>query len=344
MAPSRALTAGEIADLVGGELIGSANTSIAGVASLEEAGPGDLAFLASSTYLRYFRATRAGAVLVGPEFRTLDTGPATRIVVKDPRGAVQQVGDHMREVTEAAWAIHPTATVGRGTRWSGRIALGAGTSVGAAVQFGDGCRVGDYAHVGDGTIFGVGCVIGAHAYVEPHTILGDRVTLKTGARVGMPGFAFRRRGDAHQRLCHSGPCRIEDDVEIGANTTIDRGSIGATVIGPGTKIDNLVQIAHNVRIGARCLVLAQAGIAGTTTIGNDVIIAGQAGLAGHLSVGDGARVAAQAGVIGDVPPGSTVSGYPARPHRAVLRQTAALRRLTSVVGPLERLARESQRD
>ena len=344
MAPSRALTAGEIVDLVDGELIGSANTTITGVASLEEAGPGDLAFLASSTYLRYFRATRAGAVLMGEQFRALNTGPATRIVVTDPRAAVQQIADHMREATEPAWAIHPTATVGRGTRWCGRIALATGASIGADVQFGESCRVGDYAHVGDGTICGAGCVIGAYAYVEPHTTLGDRVVLKTGARVGMPGFAFRRHRDAHERLGHPGTCRIEDDVEIGANTTIDRGSIGATVIGPGTKIDNLVQIAHNVRIGARCLILAQAGIAGTTTIGNDVIIAGQAGLAGHLSVGDGARVAAQAGVIGDVPTGSTVSGYPARPHRAVLRQTAALRRLTSVVGPLERLARESQRD
>jgi UDP-3-O-[3-hydroxymyristoyl] glucosamine N-acyltransferase len=130
---------------------------------------------------------------------------------------------------------------------------------------------------------------------------------------------------------------LEDDVEVGANTTIDRGSIGDTVIGAGTKIDNLVQIAHNVSIGRHCIIMAQVGLAGSTVLEDDVMLAGQAGLAGHLRVGKGARVAAQAGVIGDVPAGSTVSGYPARPHREVLRQTAALRRLTRHTDSLERI-------
>jgi UDP-3-O-[3-hydroxymyristoyl] glucosamine N-acyltransferase len=197
--------------------------------------------------------------------------------------------------------------------------------------------------VDDDAVLGDGCRIGAYALVAAGTTLGHRVVLEPGAHVGGPGFGFVDRGGGPERVAQAGGCRIEDDVEIGANTTVDRGSVGVTVIGKGTKIDNLVQVAHNVRIGARCLILAQAGIAGTTTIGNDVVIAGQAGLAGHLTIGDAARVAAQSGVIGDVPAGQTVSGYPARDHRSVLRQSAALGKLAPIARVLERLAKDDDR-
>jgi UDP-3-O-[3-hydroxymyristoyl] glucosamine N-acyltransferase len=163
------------------------------------------------------------------------------------------------------------------------------------------------------------------------------VVVKPGARIGTDGFGWVDLDGTRRRVPHVGTCRVGDDVEIGANSTVDRGSLGATVIGNGTKIDNLVHIGHNVRIGARCVIMAQVGIAGTTTLEDDVVIAGQAGLAGQLRVGRGARLAAQSGVIGDIPAGATVSGYPARDHRSVLRQTAALARLTPLVTPLERL-------
>jgi UDP-3-O-[3-hydroxymyristoyl] glucosamine N-acyltransferase len=169
------------------------------------------------------------------------------------------------------------------------------------------------------------------------------VRLEAGARVGLDGFAFEATPAGPARIPHLGTCHIGDDVEIGANSTVDRGSVGTTRIGAGTKLDNLVHVGHNVRIGARCLVMAQTGMAGAVTVGDDVMIAGQAGLADHLSVGDRARIAAQSGVIGDVPPGAVVSGYPARDHRQVLRQTAALRRLTPLVPTLERLARNHDR-
>jgi UDP-3-O-[3-hydroxymyristoyl] glucosamine N-acyltransferase len=170
------------------------------------------------------------------------------------------------------------------------------------------------------------------------------VLVRTGARVGGPGFGFSAvSGGGYQRVPHPGRCRVSDDVEIGRNSTVDRGSVGETVIGPGTKIDALVHVGHNVRIGARCLIMAQTGIAGSTVVEDEVVLGGQAGLAGHLRVGAGARIAAQAGVIGDVTPGSTVSGYPARAHREVLRQAAALKRLTPLVTRLEEVARDHGR-
>jgi len=159
----------------------------------------------------------------------------------------------------------------------------------------------------------------------------------SGARLGSDGFGYVFRNGSHEKIPHIGRCIIEDDVEIGANTTVDRGSFDDTVIGAGTKIDNLVQVAHNVRIGRLCLIMAQVGIAGSARLGDGVILAGQVGVAGHHTIGDGARVAAQAGVFGDIPGGETWSGYPARPHRQSLRASAALLRLAEIIKTLEKL-------
>ncbi|HYS68714.1 MAG TPA: UDP-3-O-(3-hydroxymyristoyl)glucosamine N-acyltransferase, partial [Gemmatimonadaceae bacterium] len=170
--------------------------------------------------------------------------------------------------------------------------------------------------------------------------LGERVFAHSGARIGCDGFGYVFRDAAHQKIPHVGRCVIGDDVEIGANTTIDRGSIDDTVVGNGTKIDNLVHIAHNVRIGEKCLLMAQVGVAGSVTIGDGAILAGQAGISGHLSIGAGARLAAQAGVFGDIPAGETWSGYPARPHRDALRASAALFKLAGMMRSLEKLLAE----
>ena len=258
-------------------------------------------------------------------------------MVGDLRFALARVLSELFPQPAISWSIASSARIGRGTRWSGRIAIGHGAVLGRDVVFGTDCIVGRCAIIGDGVALGEQCSIGAHAVVGDGAKLGDRVVLKAGARVGNVGFAYAASDDGFVPLLHVGGCYLEDDVEVGSNTTIDRGSIGDTVIGAGTKIDNLVQVAHNVRIGKGCLVMAQVGLAGSTVVEDDVLLAGQAGLAGHLKVGQGARVAAQAGVIGDVPAGSTVSGYPARPHREVLRQAATLRRLSRLTTSLERM-------
>jgi UDP-3-O-[3-hydroxymyristoyl] glucosamine N-acyltransferase len=328
-----------VADLVGGELVGPADILLAGVASLERAGPGDLSFLVSHRYLSYFQRTSAGAVLLAPDLRDARSGPVTYIVVADPAGAAVRVLRTLQREPAAAWGLHPTARIARGVRWRGRIAIGPGAVIGAGTALGADCRIGAHAILEADVTIGDHCAIGPHATVRRGVVLGNRVRLEAGACIGGPGFGFTRGETGHERIPHLGGCILEDDVEVGANTTIDRGSFDDTVVGCGTKVDNLVQIGHNVRLGTRCVVMAQVGIGGTTEIEDDAVLAGQAGLAGHLRVGQGAHIAAQSGVIGDVPAGTSVSGYPARPHRAVLRQVAALQRLAPIVDTLERLAR-----
>jgi len=200
--------------------------------------------------------------------------------------------------------------------------------------------IGPHCVVGDGVSIGDGARLLSGVTIYAGTTLGARTVIHSGARIGCDGFGYVLRDGAHQKILHVGQCIIGDDVEIGANTTIDRGSIDDTVIGNGTKIDNLVQIAHNVRIGEKCLVIAQVGIAGSAKIGNGAVLAGQAGISGHLSIGAGARVAAQAGVFGDIPAGETWSGYPARPHREALRASAALFKLAGMMRRLEKLLGE----
>jgi UDP-3-O-[3-hydroxymyristoyl] glucosamine N-acyltransferase len=212
--------------------------------------------------------------------------------------------------------------------------------------------IGDDTAIGDGVVIGANSVIGERAFVGASSRLhpavtvyagsriGERVILHSGAVIGSDGFGYVYRENQHQRIPHIGGCIIESDVEIGANTTIDRGSVSDTVIGAGTKIDNLVHIAHNVRIGRLCLIMAQAGIAGSSTVEDGAIIAGQVGVGGHTTIGRGARVGGQAGVFGDIPPGETWSGYPARPHKEALRTQAALFKLAKLIRPIERFISE----
>jgi UDP-3-O-[3-hydroxymyristoyl] glucosamine N-acyltransferase len=182
-----------------------------------------------------------------------------------------------------------------------------------------------------------------HVTLYSGSEIGARVVLHSGVRIGSDGFGYVFTGSEHSKIPHVGRCVIGDDVEIGANTTIDRGSIDDTMIGAGTKIDNLVQVGHNVQIGSRCLIMAQVGIAGSARIGDGCVIAGQAGLGGHISVGAGARIGGQSGVFGNVPAGEVWSGYPARPHREALRATGALFKLAGLMKRLEKILDERDR-
>jgi UDP-3-O-[3-hydroxymyristoyl] glucosamine N-acyltransferase len=259
-------------------------------------------------------------------------------VVSDPRLAVQRLLREMYPSATPVWGIDPTARIGKGARWVGRIALAAGAVLEAGVEAGEDCVIGAFAVVGRSSRLGARCQVGSHAMIAPDAVLGNGVVVKSGARVGGTGFGYVQGSGGAERLDHVGRCVLGDGVEVGANSTIDRGSVGDTIVGADTKIDNLVHIGHNVRIGRRCLIMAQVGIAGSTTVGDEVILAGQAGLADNLTVGNQARVAAQSGIIGDIAPGAVVSGYPARAHREVLRQAAALRRLAPLVAQLEKIA------
>jgi len=278
-------------------------------------------------------------VLVHRDFESVDGGPSTRIVVSDPRAALSQLLAHTDPTNTVQWGLSPTAQIGCGTKWSGRIAVGSHSAIGRGCTVGFDCTIGQHAVIGDEVDIGDGVHIGDHVVIERGSRIGDRAIIQPGARIGTTGFGYAGQGGegGPRHVPHVGGCTIGRDVDIGANSTIARGTLDDTSIGDRTKIDNLVHIAHNVRIGRGCLIMAQVGIAGSTTVEDDAILAGQAGLADHLQVGRAARVAAQSGVIGNIPAGATVSGYPARDHREVLRQTAALRRLAPLIAQLEAL-------
>lgn len=331
------LTARHVAELVGGEVRGDAEAPVHGVAPIDRATPGQLTFLASAKYAPLLANCSASVALVAPELADTPGGVAARVVVAKPQEAMLRLLPVLFVPPARRPGIDPTARIGRGA------VLGEEVTIGPYVVIGEGARIGDRVQLDAHVVVGDGVEIGDDSHLFPHvttypgTRLGRRVVAHAGARLGNDGFGFVYTGGVHQKIPHVGRCVIEDDVEIGANTTIDRGSIDDTVIGAGTKIDNLVMIGHNVRVGRLCLIVAQAGISGSTRLGDGCVIGGQVGISGHNQIGDGARIAAQAGVFGDVPAGETWSGYPARPHREALRAQAALFKLAGMVRRLEKL-------
>jgi UDP-3-O-[3-hydroxymyristoyl] glucosamine N-acyltransferase len=336
------ITAEAIAGLVSGELIGDGAVVVSGVAPLDRADAGQLSILSSAKYQSEFANTRAGVVLVDPEFRDTVGSARARIVVKHPLEKLLGLLPMFYPEPRAQPGIAATARIGRGAILGDKISIGDYAVIGANVRLGDGVVIGPHCVVGDDVIIGDGSRLWPQVTVYPGASLGARVFLHSGVRIGSDGFGYVFRDGTHNKIPHVGRCVIGDDVEIGANSTIDRGSIDDTVVGKGTKIDNLVHIAHNVRIGEKCLIMAQVGIAGSVTVGDGAILAGQAGISGHLSIGAGARLAAQAGVFGDIPAGETWSGYPARPHRESLRASAALLKLAGMIRRLEKLLEGSE--
>lgn len=337
------LTAQAVADLVGGRLLGDGEVRIAAVRPLDRAGPDALSFAVSSRYAGDLGSSRAGAVLIPEELAGGTSGPRTRIVVRDPYDALVRVIRTLFPDDHPLPGIDPTARLGPGTVLEPDVSIGAYAVLGHGVRVGARTRVAQHVFVGDGVIIGDDAVLGPGVVCYTGSRLGHRVVLKAGAVIGGVGFGYLSDKHGHARIPHIGSCILEDDVEVGSNTCIDRGSIDDTVVGRGTKVDNLVQVGHNVRIGQRCLIMAGVGIAGSTRIGNDAILAGHVGVTDHLVIGDRARIAAKSAIFGDVPAGASFSGHPARPHRQFLRAQAAMYRLAPIVDELEGLVPERTR-
>lgn len=331
------LTAQAVADLVGGRLLGNGAVSLTAVGPLDRAGGGTLSFLSGPRYLGTFQQSKAGAVLVREEHAAEPAGPVTRIVVDDPGQAILLVVPVLYPAGEPTWGVHPTAVIGAGASWRGEVYIGPRAVLGRDVSLGARCRLGPGVVLHDGVVLGDDCDIGANTVCHEGARLGNRVRLKALAVVGGDGFGFASGPDGHRPIRHVGGCILEDDVQVGSHSAIDRGSLDDTVIGAGTKIDNQVHIAHNVRMGRGCLIMAGVGVAGSTRLGNGVILAGQVGIAGHLALGDGVRVSAQSGIGQDVPARTDMGGSPARRQREYLRAQSALYRVAKIINQLEEL-------
>ena len=324
--PARSL--GELARLVGGDLEGDPSLEIRGFASLESAGPGDLSFVVADRHLAAARRSAASALIAPPG---LDLGGRPAIRVPQPYAAVGAVVGVFFPEPALAPGIHPTAHIADSARVS------PGATVGAYVAVGEGSVVEDGAVLHSHVSVGPDCQVGEQSILHPHVVLrarvalGRRVVVHPGSVLGADGFGYVFDGQAHRKIPQVGRVVVEDDVEIGANVTVDRATLGETVIGRGTKIDNLVQIGHNTVIGANSIIVAQTGISGSCRIGRGVVLGGQVGVSDHATVGDGAKVGAQSGVHRNVPAGAAVIGTPAIPAEAGIRVMAALARLPAML-------------
>ncbi len=318
----------EIAQLIGGEIVGDEQAVITGICGLKEARQGDITFLANTKYLPLLDTTAASAIITS---RDIQSAVKPIIRTDNPSLAFAKViALLMPKQLKSPQGVHSTAQIGAKVRLGKDVGIGAYAVIEDDVIIGDrsiiyaGCYIGWKSSLGSDT------VIYPRVTVREQVSIGDRVVINSGAVIGSDGFGFVAIDGVYQRVPQVGTVVIEDDVEIGSNVTIDRARFDRTLIGRGTKIDNLVQIGHNVVIGKHSIIVAQAGVAGSTKVGDQVTVAGQAGLVGHITVGDGAVIAAQAGVTKSVPAHAVVSGYPAQPHAKAIEINACVQNLPRI--------------
>jgi len=329
---------GELASRLGADLHGDADLEITGVKGLEDAGPSDVTFVANVKYTPLARSTKAAAVIVEPDFQTI---AAATLRIKNPYYAFSRALGIFYAPPAYPPGIHPTAVVHPTADIGPDAHIGAYAVIGPDVKLGPNATILPHVVLYPGVKTGSHFFAHAHAVVRENCVLGDHVTLENGAIIGGDGFGFAKNNEGQwEKIPQSGPVRIGNRVDVQANATIDRATIGATEIGDGTKIDNLVQVGHGSRIGSETLLCAQTGLAGSSVIGSNVILAGQVGIAGHCTVGDGAVLTAQSAVSHDVPPGKMISGSPGFDNRTWLRAVAIFERLPELFRRLQRV--ESQ--
>ena len=315
----------ELAARLGCRLEGDGELEIQRVAGIEQAQPGDLTFLANPRYTSALRTTRATAVILAD---AAPAAPCAMLRTPEPYLAFARAVGLFSDPPRPARGVDRLAAVGADAEIGADVAIGPFVTIGSGVRIGARTVIYPNVCIGDGTRIGDDCVVHSNVAIRERVVIGHRVIVQNGAVIGSDGYGFVRRADGtHQKIPQTSIVVIEDDVEIGANTAIDRPAVGETRIGAGTKIDNLVQVAHGVTIGRNAMLAAQVGIAGSTTIGDDVMLGGQVGIAGHVEIGKGVVAAGQSGITHSLPDGAFVSGYPAIENREWLRASALFRRL-----------------
>jgi len=326
---------GELASKLGAELRGDAELEVTGVKGIEDAGPTEVTFVANPRYAGLAKKTRAAAVFVDPGFQEIE---AATLRIENPYLAFSRALGLFYQAPAYAPGVHPTAVI------DPTAEIGEQAHIGAYVVVGPGVKLGPHATLLPHVVLYPGVQAGshlfahAHAVVREYCVLGDHVRLENGAIVGADGFGFAKNERGHwEKIPQSGPVRLGDRVDVQANACIDRATVGATVIGDGTKVDNLVQVGHGSHIGENTLLCAQTGLAGSSVVGNNVILAGQTGVAGHCSVGDGVILTAQSAVSHDIPAGKTISGSPGFDNRTWLRAVTIFQRLPEMFKRLDRV-------
>ena len=334
------MQAAELARVLEAELRGDPEVEIMGVAAIEEAGPGDITFVANPKYAALAKTTRAGAILVTPDFPEV---PAVTLRLKNPYLAFARAVDIFYQPPGWPAGIHPTAVVDPTAKVGKNARIGTYAVIGEGVVIGDDATILPHVVIYPGARIGERFFAHAHAVVRENCQLGDDVVLQNGVVVGSDGFGFAKdeQGRWH-KIPQSGPAILGDRIEVQANACIDRASVGATRIGDGVKIDNLVQVGHGSTVGENTLLCAQVGMAGSTHVGKNAILAGQVGVAGHCNIGDGVIAVAQAGLHGDIPAGSMVAGSPAFDHKQWLRATALFSRLPELVRQFQRKGKREE--
>jgi UDP-3-O-[3-hydroxymyristoyl] glucosamine N-acyltransferase len=326
----------ELAGIVGGEVVGDSSVVIDGVAGIKEAMPGDITFLANPRYEKFMESTQASAVIAPPG--TSGHGKPLLLSENPYLSFVKAVEFFVPNKNNYPRVIHPSAVIDDTAQFGSGVGIGACAVIEAGVRIGDGSMVLAGTFIGRDTEIGKDCLVYPNVTIREEVKIGDRVIIHGGAVIGSDGFGFAKDGEVYRKIPQIGNVVIEDDVEIGANVTIDRATTGTTRVGRGTKIDNLVQIAHNVVIRENCILVAQVGIGGTTEVGKGATLAGQAGAVGHIKIGDGAVVAAQAGVTKSIPANTMVSGYPAREHNQARKIYASFQKLPGLIKRVADLA------
>ena len=339
------MTLQELARRIGCRLEGDGTIDITGVAGIEQAQPGQVTFVANPKYQSALATTRASAVILD------DRVPAPGCAVlrtSQPYVAFARALEVFADIPRPPVGLDACSAVGRDVHCGRNVAIGPFVSIGNDVVIGDNTMIYSHVAIGAGTRIGRDCVIYSHVAIRERLTIGDRVILHSGVVLGSDGYGFARQPDGtHYKIPQNGTITIEDDVELGANTCIDRPAVGETRIGAGSKIDNLVQVAHGVRVGERVLFAAQTGIAGSTVIEDDVVFAGQVGVAGHITIGKGTIATAQTGIPNSTDAGSFVSGYPAIPNREWLKSSAVFKKLPELrklVQDLERRVAELEEE
>ncbi len=329
---------GEIAKIVDGELCGDASVVIKGFSGLKEAQDGDLSFVANPKYIALAQETKASAIIVP---RDLSVPGKTFIRADNPSWAFSRIVTLFVEETSIPLkGVHPTAVVAKDAQIGKDVAIGPHVVIEPGAAIGDRTAIHAGSYVGHRTVVGQDCLIYPNVTLRENISIGSRVTIHSGTVIGCDGFGYIAVEGKHHKIPQVGTVVIEDDVEIGSCVTIDRARFDQTRVGRGTKIDNLVQIAHNVLIGEDCIIISQSGISGSVTIGKGAILAGQAGIAGHLTIGDGAIVSAKAGVSKSIPANTQVTGYPARPIDKMMEINAHVQLLPRYVKTIQELKRK----